>query len=129
MNRRSLWVWCGLALLSAGLIAASQTDLTGTWLGSTQVPNVGEDKLTLALKRDASAYGGIISDTAGLVAEQAIRNVTFEAAVLAFDISVNDGSATFPVHISLKIEGDKMTGTWSTEEGESAEITLARKAG
>jgi hypothetical protein len=116
-------------LLGAGLIAASQADLTGTWLGSTQVPNVGEDKLTLTLKRDAGAYGGIISDTAGLVAEQAIRNVTLEAGVLTFDISVNDGSATFPVHISLKIEGDKMTGIWSTEEGESAEITLARKAG
>ena len=129
MNRRSLWVLCGLVLLGAGLIAASQADLTGTWLGSTQVPNVGEDKITLVLKRDAGAYGGIVSDTAGLVAEQAIRNVTFEAGVLAFDITVNDGSATFPVHIAVKIDGDKMTGAWSTEEGGSAEITLARKAG
>jgi hypothetical protein len=129
MNRRIPWVLCALVLLCAGLTAASQADLTGTWLGSTQVPNVGEDKITLVLKRDAGAYGGIVSDTAGMVAEQAIRNVTFEAGVLTFDISVDDGSATFPVHIAVKIDGDKMTGAWSTEEGESAEITLARKAG
>lgn len=128
MNRRNLLVLCGVVLLGAGLLAVSQADLTGTWVGSTPVPNVGDDKLTLALKRDAGVYAGTLSDAAGMVAEPAIRNVTFEEGVLAFDITVSNGTETFPVHFSLKVDGDKMTGSWSLEQGDLGEVSLVRQS-
>jgi hypothetical protein len=127
MDRRILLVLCGVVLLGAGLLAVSQADLTGTWVGSTSVPNVGDDRLTLTLKHDAAVYVGTLSDTAGMVVGQAIRSVTFEEGVLAFDITVSNSTDTFPVHVSLKVDGDKMTGSWSTEQGDLGEVSLVRQ--
>ncbi len=37
------------------------------------------------------------------------------------------GSATFPVRISLKADGDTLAGTRATEQGDSATVTLTRE--
>jgi len=31
------------------------------------------------------------------------------------------------VHVSMKADGDTLTGSWATDEGESAPVTLTRQ--
>ena len=64
-----------------------------------------------------------------MIVEKDIRNAAFKDGTLTFDIGVSNGTDVFPVHLSLKVEGDKMTGAWSTDQGESGEVRLARKIG
>jgi hypothetical protein len=119
-----------LVMLSAAAgvgAAARAADLSGTWVGVTQVPDLGEDRLKLELKADGESYTGLVTDTAGIVVPNPITKVKVEGALLTFDIVVNNGSAEFPVHVSLKAEGDTLVGSWTTDEGLSAPMTLARQ--
>ena len=56
-----------------------------------------------------------------------IKNVAFTEGTLTFDIGVSGGADTVTVHISLKVDGEQMTGQWATDDGESAAIKLARQ--
>jgi hypothetical protein len=128
MSRRHLVML--LVIVCAGATAglfARAADLSGTWVGTTQVPDVGEDRLKLDLKADGASYTGLMTDTAGMVIANPITNVKVEGAQLTFDISVNNGSATIPVHVTLKAEGETLTGSWATDEGMSAPVALARE--
>jgi hypothetical protein len=88
---------------------------------------VGEDRIKLELKADGAAYSGLMTDAAGVVVANPITNVKVEGALLTFDIVVNGGQGAMPVHLSLKVDGDTLAGTWATDEGMSAPITLARE--
>ncbi|MEW5983812.1 MAG: hypothetical protein AB1806_15785 [Acidobacteriota bacterium] len=124
--------WAVLVLtvaVSVGAAAQAPADLTGTWIGMTLVPNVGEDAITLDLKREADTYTGTCADAAGMIVGTEIKNVSYKEGTLTFDIGVSDGTASFLVRISLKVDGDTMAGTWTTEQGESGELKLARKVG
>jgi hypothetical protein len=116
-----------LVCATAALAATQAADLSGSWAGVTQVPNVGEDQLKMELKADGAGYSGMVTDSAGMILPNAITNVKVDGATLTFDIAVNDGQATFAVHIALKADGDTLTGSWATDEGESAPITLTRQ--
>ena len=118
-----------LAVASAVAGAQGTPDLTGTWVGTTLVPDVGEDAITMVLKREGGTYTGLCTDAAKVVVAPEITNVAFKEGTLTFDIGVSNGTNTFTVHISLKVEGDQMTGRWVTDDGESAELKLARKLG
>jgi len=119
-----------LVMLSAAAgvgLAARAADLSGTWVGVTQVPDLGEDRLKLELKADGESYTGLMTDVGGIVVASPITKVKVEGAVLTFDIVVNNGSAEFPVHVSMKVDGDTLAGSWTTDEGMSAPMTLARQ--
>lgn len=115
------------AVAAAGVTPQGNPNLTGTWVGLTTVPNVGEDAVTLELRRDGETYTGRCTDAAGVIVAPEITNVAFKDGTLTFDIGVSGGTNTVPVHIALKVAGDTMAGLWSTDEGESAEIRLTRK--
>jgi hypothetical protein len=122
-----LMVAC-LAVTGASLAAQKAPDLTGTWVGVTTVPDVGEDTVTLELKREGDTYAGRCTDAAGVIVVPEIKNVVLNDGRLMFDIGVSNGTNTFPVHVAVKVAGDTMTGVWSTDGGDSAEIKLTRKA-
>ncbi len=116
-----------LAVAGTGVPAQGTPDLTGTWVGLTTVPDVGEDTVTLELKRDGETYTGRCTDAANVIVAPEIKNVVFKDGMLTFDIGVSNGTNTFPVHIALKVAGDTMTGLWGTDAGDSAEIKLTKK--
>jgi hypothetical protein len=119
-----------LMMLSAAAgagVAARAADLSGTWVGVTQVPDIGEDRLKLELKADGDTYTGLMTDAAGIVVANPITKVKVEGALLTFDIEVNNGSAAFPVHVSMKADGDTLAGSWTTDDGMSAPMTLTRQ--
>ena len=114
--------------VAAGVgMSARAADWSGTWVGVTQVPDVGEDRLKLELRADGDSYTGLMTDAAGIVVANPITKLKVEGALLTFDIVVNNGSAEFAVHVSMKADGDTLAGTWATDDGLSAPLTLTRQ--
>ncbi len=116
------------AVLFAGLLPAQKTDLSGTWVGDTVVPNSADkDGIILALKKTNDSYSGTISDTMGMVNAVALENVKFENATLSFQFTASVGDQYVKVSTSLKVNGEKLSGAWTSEQGDSGALELTRK--
>lgn len=125
---RKLSVMAIVAVCAASAPAAMlAADLSGTWLGVTQVPNIGEDRIKLELKAEGASYTGLVTDSAGIIVPSPITNVKVDGATLTFDIAVDTGDGPFAVHITLKADGDTLTGSWALDSGESAPMNFARE--
>ena len=124
----ALTLFVFLLALSGGMSFSQQVDLSGTWVGPTEVPDASEpDMLTLVLKKEEGTYSGTISDSMGMLQDAEIEDVEFKDNTLTFTFQVDAGGAYLTVHTSLTVKGDKMSGYWETGEGESAPIELEKK--
>ncbi|MFC2157236.1 hypothetical protein ACFLT9_05305 [Acidobacteriota bacterium] len=115
-----------MASLTGGMVFA-QTDLTGTWIGATEVPDIGEDAITLVLVKKENTYTGTITDSAGMAEEAEITDVDFSEGKLTFNFTIYNGSEYMDVACALTVDGNKMTGQWETEDGSSGSIELEKK--
>jgi aminopeptidase N len=114
-----------LAALAGLLAYAAAPDITGTWIGKTEVPNVGVDELTLVIKKTETGFRGAFSDTLAQVNKDAeITAVKLEGDELTFGFALVDGTA---MTARLKVEADKMTGQWEHPEGSGGAMTFERK--
>lgn len=114
-------------LVTVTTISFSQeVDLSGTWIGTTDVPEQGTDEVNLTLQRDNGEYFGTISDTLGMVQDEECRDIEFKEGTLTFYFSIFDGYEYMTVYMTLTVEGDKMSGYWETEDGTSGSIELER---
>lgn len=118
-----------LALLAAlaafGLAGGQDMDLAGTWIGKTDVPDVGPVVLTLVLTKSETGYAGIWSDDMGILAKDTpLQNIKLEGDLLAFVSPLATGEM---VTIALKVETGKMAGTWTHEGGDTGALTFERK--
>jgi hypothetical protein len=109
--------------------AAPAADLSGTWVGTTRVPDRSEpDKITLVLKKTGDEYAGTVSDSLGLVKEAALKDVEFDDDELTFIVTVpaSDGSEPVEVEAELLFENGTLTGSWSVEDGPEGGIVLEK---
>jgi aminopeptidase N len=114
-----------LAALAGLLAYAAAPDITGTWIGKTEVPNAGVDELTLVIKKTATGFTGTFSDTLAQVEKDAaITAVKLEGDDLTFNFSLVDGTA---MQAKLKVDGDKLAGTWGHPQGDVGTMTFERK--
>jgi hypothetical protein len=114
--------------LFPGISFCQQVDLSGTWLGTAEVPNMAEpDKLTLILEKKEKGYSGTLSDSMGMIQNSELKAVEFKDKTLSFIFSANTGQEFLNVSAILTVEGDKMNGSWQTEDGSSGEVKLERK--
>jgi hypothetical protein len=114
-----------LAALAGLLAYAAAPDITGTWIGKTEVPNAGLDDLTLVIKKTPTGFSGTFSDTLGqLNKDTEIKDVKLEGNLVTFNFPIIDGTV---LQGTLKIDGDKMSGAWSHPEGSGADWTFERK--
>lgn len=112
--------------LTAGI--GDNVDISGTWVGSTVVPNATEeDRLTLVLNKDGDSYTGTITDSMGLAQDAVLQEVDFSDNTLTFNFMVDTGDGSMLVDATLTLKGDTMTGAWSTEDGSSGDITLKKQ--
>jgi hypothetical protein len=122
-----------LALLFAASIAApasvQEIDLSGTWKGTTYIADRQmNDAMTLVLQKDDDSYTGTVTDEAGMANEAEISNVSFSEGVLEFDFTLFDGEYYVNVHVTLKIEGENLAGSWVTDSGATGDIILTKQA-
>jgi hypothetical protein len=106
---------------------SQDVDLTGTWEGSTVVPDQGEDGMTLVIKKEEGEYVATISDTLGMLQDTECEDIEFEDGTLTFNISISQDMDVFTVWITLEVEGDTMKGYWETAEGDQGDIVLKKQ--
>ena len=124
----ALTLFVFLLALSGGMSFSQQVDLSGTWVGPTEVPDAPEpDMLTLVLKKEEGTYSGTITDSMGMLQNTEIEDVEFKDNTLTFTFQVDTGGEYLSVTTSLTLKGDKMSGYWETDDGNSATIELERK--
>lgn len=113
-------------ILSAGLIFAASEDLSGTWEGGTYVDG-NPVTLTLVLTKTESGYTGKMSDDVGFTQDTEIENVKLEGKEMSFSFTADNGSDYLTVFVKVTIEGDTMTGTWESEDGNSGEVEMKKQ--
>jgi hypothetical protein len=106
---------------------AKQADISGTWEGTAEVPDaVDLDKLTMVLEKDGDSYSGTLTDTVGYANKTNLENVDFAEGKLSFSFQIFDGTSFQTIYVVLTVEGDKMSGSWENDQGESGNILLER---
>jgi len=114
-----------VGLLCAFAAVAAAPDFTGTWLGSTEVPDVGTDQVTLVVKKAEAGYAVTISDSAQMITPNTeARDVKVDGEAIGFWFALASGES---VSVQLKIAGDTLTGGWTHESGSTGALTLERK--
>ncbi len=114
-----------LGVLALTGYAQKAEDLSGTWIGKTEVPDVGTDEVTLVIKKVDKSYGGTIMDSqAVIVANTEIKDFTIIGDKVSFTFNLADGNL---ITIKLLVTSEKMSGQWEHPEGSSGAIELVRK--
>jgi hypothetical protein len=105
---------------------SQDVDLTGTWIGSTEVPDQGTDEMTLVIKKEEGEYTATLTDTLGMLAETECEEIEFKDGTLTFHFTISEGMDSFTVWITLEVDGDTMKGYWETADGDQGDIELKR---
>jgi len=109
------------------LFALSQ-DISGTWVGSTEVPGMEEaDELTMVIVKSEGSYSGTISDSMGMAQDAEMNDISFEDKTLTFDFSVDTGEEIMTVSVSLEVDDDTMSGHWQAEDGSTGSIEMSKE--
>jgi hypothetical protein len=129
MKKSSVYLTLSVFLLAfcAVLSSGQEVDLTGTWQGSTFVPDQGEDGMTLVIKKNEGEYTAKLSDSLGMLMDTECEDIEFSEGTLTFNFSISDGMEAFTVWIALEVEGDTMKGYWETAEGDQGDIELKKQ--
>jgi len=117
-----------LLTLSYGISFCQEVDLSGTWEGTTEVPEEAElDQITLVLEKINGEYSGTFTDSLGFAEDAELQDIEFKDNTLTFSFTIFDGFEYAMIYATLTVEGDKMSGHWETEDGNSSTIELERK--
>ena len=117
----------GLAL-SLGTLFGQETDMTGTWEGSTYVPDSGDDQVTLVLQKEGEVYSGTLTDSMGLANESVLENANYVDGTLTADFTIFNGSEYMKIKLTLRLSGDLLVGSWESEDGNTGSLELKRKS-
>jgi len=124
MKFRTATLLSAAALLVLAAVAAPP-DFIGTWIGKTEVPDQGVDDITMIIKKTDSGLAGTIVDTMGLIApETPLAGIKINGNVMTFQFPLVDGAT---VTNTVKMEGEKLTGSWEHPEGSTGAFVFERK--
>ena len=113
---------------ATGLIFGQSVDLSGTWVGETEIPDeIEPDVMTLVITKEDEGYSAKISDSMGLLVNAECEDFEFKENELTFNCGVDTGEEFLTVYITVKVEGDTMTGFWETDDGSTGSIELTKK--
>jgi len=113
--------------LSSGFAFCFADDISGTWVGETEIPEQGTDELTLVLEKAGDSYTATMSDSFGMLTDAECEDLEYEDNVLTFNFTIYDGYSSMVVYITLEVDGNTMTGQWETEEGDTGEVNMVKK--
>ncbi len=113
---------------ASGLMFGQSVDLSGTWVGETEVPDAIEpDEMTLVIIKENGEYSAKISDSMGMLNNTECEDFEFKENELTFNCEVDTGEEYMTVYITVKVEGDTMTGFWETDDGSTGTLELTKK--
>ena len=111
------------------LVGLSQgLDLSGTWKGTTAIPDSQDvDEITLILTKTTEGYKGTISDSFGFAQNEEIEDIEFEDNNFSFSFTIFNGEEYMRVFMNLTIDSeDSLSGYWELEDGSSSSIELKK---
>ncbi len=115
-------------VLFNGAAYCHKVNLSGTWIGETEVPEGLEpDKVTLVLKKMNGEYTGNVTDSMGMADKAELEDIEFEDNELTANFLIFDGYENARIYFTLTVEGNTMKGFWESESGDSAIIELHRQ--
>lgn len=125
MRKMTSYVLPVLVLASlAGFASGQDVDLSGIWDGQAVTPDGTEVPLTLTLKKAEAGYAG----TVGAMGQDfSLEKAKFENGTLTFDFLFSPGGESFRVTMELKLDGEKLAGTWSSDQGDSGSAAFERR--
>jgi hypothetical protein len=113
--------------VAAAGATAQPADLSGTWEGTAEVPDIQDlDKITLVLEKNEGSYSGTVTDSVGYANQADLENLEFKDNALSFSFQIFNGTSYQTIFVTLAVDGDKMSGSWENDEGESGNILLER---
>jgi hypothetical protein len=118
-----------LLVMTSGFVFSFQADISGTWIGETEIPDQGTDEMTLVIEKSDGDYTATISDSFGMLMDAECEDLEYKDNTLSFNITIFDGYSDMTVYITLKVEGESMAGYWETEDGNTGEITMEKQTG
>jgi hypothetical protein len=117
-----------LLTLSYGISFCQEVDLSGTWEGTTEVPDSPEpDQITLVLEKIDGEYSGTFTDSLGFAEDAELGDIEFNGNTLTFSFTIFDGFEYAMIYATLTVEGNKMSGNWESENGNSGPVELEKK--
>jgi len=115
-------------IAAAGLMSGQSTDLSGTWVGETVIPDaIDPDEITMVLTKENGEYSGKVSDSMGMFDDTECEDIKFVDNKLTFNIEANTGEGYMRISVTLIVEGDTLSGMWEDEEGSTGKSTMRRK--
>lgn len=129
MKKSSIYLSLFVFLIAfCSVISFSQdVDLSGTWEGTTFVPDQGEDEMILVIKKEDGEYAATISDSLGMLMDTECEDIEFKEGTLTFNFTIVQDIESLTVWITLQVEGDTMKGYWETGDGGQGDIELKRQ--
>ncbi len=113
---------------AAGLMFGQSVDLSGTWVGETEIPDeIEPDGMTLVITKEDGEYSGKMSDTMGMLDNTECEDIEFVEGKLTFNMEVNTGEEFLTVYITLTVEDDTMTGFWESDDGGTGSVEMTKK--
>jgi len=122
-----LFLFTVMLAFAVGLLFGQETDLTGTWEGTTYVPDSGDDQITLVLKKEGETYSGTVTDSMQLANESKLENAKFADGTLTAEFIIFNGSDYMRISLTLKVSGELLVGHWEDPGGETGNLELKRK--
>lgn len=117
-----------LLTTASGLMSGQSTDLSGTWIGETVIPDAFDpDEITMVLIKENGEYSGKVSDSMGMFDNTDCEDIKFADNKLTFNIEADTGEGYMRVYITLIVEGDTLSGHWEDEDGNTGKSTMRRK--
>ena len=117
-----------LLILSCGISFCQEVDLSGTWEGTTEVPEAMEpDQITLVLEKIDGEYSGTFTDSMGFADAAELKDIEFKENSLTFNFTIFNGFEYMQIYSTLTVDGSKMTGSWESEDGSSGQVELVKK--
>ncbi len=117
-----------LLILSYGISFCQEVDLSGTWEGTTEVPDTPEpNQLTLVLDTIDGEYSGTINDSLGFAEDAELEDIEYKDNTLTFTFTIFNGFEYVKIYTTVTVEGNKMSGSWESEDGNSSPVELKKK--
>ncbi len=115
-----------LSLLGAGATAQKAPDISGTWVGYANSPDMRFD-LTAVFAKGETGYTGKLSDASGTLVDIPLREIVFKDGKLTFEFDLVMGVDAMLIKIELTLENDVLKGFWFNAGGDSDVVELALK--
>lgn len=122
-----LTILTAVLVLSLGTLFGQAVDLTGTWMGTTYVPDEGDDQVTLTLRKEGETYSGTLSDSMGMAVESKLENVQYADGTLKAEFVIFNGSDYVRIRLTLKYSEGILVGHWADPGDETGSLELKRK--